>query len=598
MTVDLHPAEREAGLAERLAESPRQPGERRYAVKALWRTLQGEGFWAGRPAVFVRLAGCNLWSGHEADRQRDAARSEAACPTWCFAPETRVLAADYTQRPIGQIDVGDAVMAASVTTGGRVHLTEASVTCVQRRRAPLAALRFNTGTVAGTADHAVLCRPSRSRERVGFVPAQDAVGRSTFSLFDAAVPTVERTDEYWRGWLAGMAAGDGCFWTLRKRDRVHLVPYDRSSPTQTVERTYRRFRLALRDAHLVDDFAYHASRFGFGPFQYGVHKGTGFSAYQMRCVHLTRHAVAAAFEAFLSEAAPTFDYACGFLGGVYDAEGSQRARELHIHQRHESVRGQIRRALDQVGLPHRERPDRFSLYGQASFRFLALARPRAERKRTQFCGRDLVFCKGTLDAVEEADVEREVISLTTDVGTYVLGCGQVVKNCDTDFTREGAVKLAAGALADEVLRVAGPVRFVVLTGGEPLLQADAALVAALRQRGFFVAVETNGTQRLADAFGTPEAGPDWVVCSPKLPEAALRLEVCDELKLVVPDYRPEAYAAFAERVREHPVAGRLLWVQPEDGPRLAAATRRAVDLALADPRWRVSVQGHKALGVD
>ncbi|HEX8386848.1 MAG TPA: 7-carboxy-7-deazaguanine synthase QueE [Rubricoccaceae bacterium] len=176
--------------------------------------------------------------------------------------------------------------------------------------------------------------------------------------------------------------------------------------------------------------------------------------------------------------------------------------------------------------------------------------------------------------------------------------------CDTDFRKRGSVRLDARDLAAEVRRVAAdgpgaPVRFAVLTGGEPLLQADAALVRALHADGFTVAVETNGTQTLAGAFGPdPRDHPDWVVCSPKLPEAALPIEACDELKLVVPGYRPEAYPGLADRVRPHAVAGRLWWVQPEDGPRLADAARLAVDLALADPRWRVSVQGHKALGVD
>ena len=145
--------------------------------------------------------------------------------------------------------------------------------------------------------------------------------------------------------------------------------------------------------------------------------------------------------------------------------------------------------------------------------------------------------------------------------------------------------------------MAGPVRFCVLTGGEPLLQADAALVAVLHARGFWVAVETNGTQRLADAFGSGPA-PDWVVCSPKLPDAQTVIEACDELKLVVPDYRPEAYAALAARVRQRPDGSRYLWLQPEDGPRLADATRLALDLCFQDPEWRVSVQTHKALGVD
>ena len=170
--------------------------------------------------------------------------------------------------------------------------------------------------------------------------------------------------------------------------------------------------------------------------------------------------------------------------------------------------------------------------------------------------------------------------------------------CDTEFTKEGSVRLGADDLARAVQETGEGVRFVVLTGGEPLLQADATLIRALHARGLTVAVETNGTVPLARAFGAESDWPDWIVCSPKLPVERLRIEACDELKLVVPDYRPEAYRPLAARVRTRSLAGPLLWVQPEDGPRREAAARLAVDLALADPRWRVSVQGHKALGVD
>ena len=157
--------------------------------------------------------------------------------------------------------------------------------------------------------------------------------------------------------------------------------------------------------------------------------------------------------------------------------------------------------------------------------------------------------------------------------------------CDTDFRKRGSVRLNAADLAAEVGRAAGPVRFVVLTGGEPLLQADAALVRALHAGGFTVAVETNGTRTLDGAFGPDAADhPDWVACSPKLPEAALPIEACDELKLVVPAYRPEAYRSLAARVRPHPVAGPVLWVQPEDGPRLAAASRLCLLYTSPSPR--------------
>ena len=177
--------------------------------------------------------------------------------------------------------------------------------------------------------------------------------------------------------------------------------------------------------------------------------------------------------------------------------------------------------------------------------------------------------------------------------------------CDTDFTRDGSRRYATpDALADRVVEVGQGIDFVVCTGGEPLLQLDAPLVAALHARGLFVAVETNGTVALAEAVGAPDGPdvPDWVTVSPKHRDAdgTLVLEWFDEIKLVVPDYAPADVAGFLTRQRLHAVAGRpapLRWLQPEDGPRVRDATAAAVAAALADPAWRVSVQTHKVLDV-
>ena len=77
-------------------EPGRSDREQTYRVKHVFRTVQGEGFWVGRPAVFVRLVGCNMWSGEEADRERDAERTGADCPLWCDTDFTKEGATKYT----------------------------------------------------------------------------------------------------------------------------------------------------------------------------------------------------------------------------------------------------------------------------------------------------------------------------------------------------------------------------------------------------------------------------------------------------------------------------------------------------------------------
>ena len=214
-----------------------------------------------------------------------------------------------------------------------------------------------------------------------------------------------------------------------------------------------------------------------------------------------------------------------------------------------------------------------------------------------FAGRPAVFCRlvgCNMWSGYEEDRARDAQRHGADCPRW----------CDTDFRKEDSRDLTAESLAREMQDVGGEITFCVLTGGEPLLQADAPLIRALHDEGFQVAVETNGTVALADAFTDPGRelhAPDWITCSPKLQEDRLELERFDELKLVVPDYRPADYTRFAERASEHKVSGRrvpLLWLQPEDGPRLEEAKREAVQLALAHPTWRAGVQSHKVLDLE
>jgi 7-carboxy-7-deazaguanine synthase len=164
--------------------------------------------------------------------------------------------------------------------------------------------------------------------------------------------------------------------------------------------------------------------------------------------------------------------------------------------------------------------------------------------------------------------------------------------CDTDFVGTdgpGGGKFDdAETLADHVAAhwPASPdpaaVPYVVCTGGEPLLQLDEPLIDALHARGFEVAIETNGTLPVP-------TGIDWVCVSPKA-GAELVGTAGDELKLVFP--QPGAPPASFESL-----AFTHWFVQPMDGPQVADHTAAAVAWCLAHPRWRLSLQTHKVLGI-
>jgi 7-carboxy-7-deazaguanine synthase (Cx14CxxC type) len=161
--------------------------------------------------------------------------------------------------------------------------------------------------------------------------------------------------------------------------------------------------------------------------------------------------------------------------------------------------------------------------------------------------------------------------------------------CDNDFVGtdgEGGGRFSdAAGLADAVNAVwqgGAADRFVVLTGGEPALQADAPLIDALHRHGFAIAIETNGSLPLPP-------GLDWICVSPKA-GTALRQTSGDELKLVYPQagLAPEGLLGFDFPRR---------FLSPMDGPDLAANTAAAVAYVKAHPEWRLSIQTHKRIGI-
>ncbi len=169
--------------------------------------------------------------------------------------------------------------------------------------------------------------------------------------------------------------------------------------------------------------------------------------------------------------------------------------------------------------------------------------------------------------------------------------------CDTDFVGsdgagggkfETANELANAIESSWKSTSAGPQqRYVVFTGGEPLLQLDEDLIEALHQKGFEVAIETNGTIKVPK-------GVDWVCVSPKSGSDLIVLQA-NELKLVVPQIGQTSLEQLMARFEKMDYRNRFL--QPMDGPKLKSNTELAVGLCQKRPLWRLSIQTHKLIGI-
>jgi 7-carboxy-7-deazaguanine synthase (Cx14CxxC type) len=164
----------------------------------------------------------------------------------------------------------------------------------------------------------------------------------------------------------------------------------------------------------------------------------------------------------------------------------------------------------------------------------------------------------------------------------------VCRFCDTDFVGTDGAGGGKFETAETLARAAAKLwqgassRYVVCTGGEPLLQLDDALIRALKAEGFAVAIETNGT------LSAPE-GLNWVCVSPKA-DAQLVQRSGNELKLIFPQEGADP-AGFEALAFEH------FFLQPMDGPAREANTNAAIAYCLAHPKWRLSVQTHKLIGI-
>jgi len=191
-------------------------------------------------------------------------------------------------------------------------------------------------------------------------------------------------------------------------------------------------------------------------------------------------------------------------------------------------------------------------------------------------GSAAVFCRFSgcnLWTGREEDRSRAVCQFC---GTDFVGVGPDGGRFDSPESLAGAVANAWRGAAES------DKRFVVCTGGEPLLQLDDPLIAAFHEHGFKVAVETNGTRPAPRSI-------DWICVSPKAGAPFIQTSG-DEIKLVFP--QPQAMPENFDSMEFD-----NFFLQPMDGPSLEENTRLAVDYCMSHPKWRLSLQTHKLLGI-
>jgi organic radical activating enzyme len=522
-------------------------------------TVQGEGKYAGTRALFVRMPHCNL-----------------KC-TWCFDPETLVLMSDLSYKAIKDINIGDEVIGYSQVPG-KDHRRIIRTTVIDKtnhyadRRVEL---QSSSGSFICTPDHQIWHSENKDGSIYSRWRSAESF-ESGDSVLSYPVPQIKSPnfEEYSLGYLAGCADGDGTFWNFSPQERLN---------------SYRRFRIAVNDVEILNRIEEYGNYYGF-EFSRKLHGRTGFSGNYEKIPSLYLlggDEIVKKFENIIfNKMELSEDYAKGYLGGIFDTEGSFsniiRLSQLKVNQ---PIRDKIEKCLSLLHFNFEIEEKSFRITGgiQEHLKFFTLTSPAVKRKIANLFGR-ADGIKSIITEKKEAD-PGEVINLRTECGSYTAG-GMIVKNCDTEYDSKKSwtpEEFTAYATSE-------PCRFAVITGGEPMLNKHTnEVIALLKSLGFYIACETNGTVPILP-------GIDFVTCSPKRfanPPYFIHREAwqkVSEFKYVIDDQFD-----FDILDRHDLKDGRRYSLSPEFN-NLEKSLDRISKYITYNPKWKISLQTHKWAG--
>lgn len=466
----------------------------------VFHTIQGEGVFTGVPSVFFRTSYCNM-----------------RC-VWCSAIGTRVLRSDLTWQSIETLEPGDWIVGAlRQDKGGHLQLQPTQVIESTIRQAPLVNVVTEDGIeLKCSSDHPLYRVTTRDQDSskvyVGWRPAHrfdvgDAV-RCVLPPEDLSLDT----ESYERGWLCGMADGDGCFHSLKKDNK-----------------RYRRFYVALSNLPLLQQFHQFAKRAGYRLDFFQHRSSKSFKGDNViDALRLTRSQEAESFERWLHADPQDDSYRRGWLSGFFDAEGSYSG-VIRLAQNEGATKQKAIDFAEQLGFRPTSESKGIRLGGTTPeiLRFYSLCQPAAIDK-WKFWG----VCSEArqhIASVSDAGI-GDVVSLKTDSGTYISE-GLLSHNCDTPYTSWNPENKDI-SVEDAVAEITQfNCKHVVITGGEPFIQKELVeLCQRLRALDHYITIETAATRYL-------NVCADFISMSPKLsnstPEG--RFRASHELQRIRPD---------------------------------------------------------------